>query len=376
MARLKVGLASLFAVLMLAVAPALAQAAEPYWTSNGKVLKEGVSETVKTAGTLTFNLAGVGSTVCKLTDKETIENPLGGGAGVDELTLFTLSGCKGKIPVCTTPADTVILKGTSWPTELIAGPPIRDQIPNLEFEFICTVSGKVIGVYGGELEPEVGASVLDFGPGSGVLENKANSKTATVSGTDKLTGPPGDTKIAAEEVEHEPHWYSNGKRIAENTPETVATHGTLTFHSSNASTLVCAITDQEVVENPLGGFAGIDEVTSFEAKSCKLSPVCPVKDKLVVAPVPGSLPWPSELLAGTPIRDEISGVEIEVKCVGPGGGVVTLTGTLTPEVGSSALVFGAGSGTLAGSNATTINITGSDALKGPPGDTKITAEDP
>ncbi len=371
----RVGAATLLALAMLAAMPALAQA-EPYWTSNGKVLKEGQSEPVKTAGALTFTLAGLGTVKCKLKDEELIENPLGAGAGTDVMTLFQLTGCTGKPPPCTTSAITAVLLSGSMTTELFGPPPIRDQIEGLELEFKCTKGGAHIGTYEGELEPEVGASVLTFGAGSGELEDPITKKGATVSGSDKLTGPPGDTKISAEEVEHEPHWYSNGKRIAENTPEKVATHGTLEFTASNSATLKCTVTDEEIVVNPLGGLAGTDEMTAYTASGCKLSPACPLKDKLVVQAEPGSLPWQSELLAGTPIRDEITGIAIELKCVGLKPASVTYTGTLTPEVGNSALVFGAGSGSLTGSNSTTATVSGSDALKGPPGDTKITAEDP
>jgi hypothetical protein len=374
MTALRASLASALALALISAAPALA--AEPYWTSNGKILKEGQTESVKTAGSLAFTITGGGSTStikCKVTDTEVIENPVGGGAGTDEMTTFSLTSCTGKPPPCTSAAVTAVVKGLPWITELFGPPPIRDAISGIEIEFKCTSGGAHVTTLEGELTPEVGASVLTFGAGSGALEDKAGGKKATVSGTDKMTGPPGDTKIAAEEVEHEPHWYSNGKRIAENTPENVTTTGTLEYHSSNAVTLICKVKDEEIVENPLGGLAGTDEMVSL-SQTCKINPACPKGDKLVV--VSTSLPWPSELIEGPPIRDEITGISVEVKCVGPKPSSVTYTGTLTPEVGSSTLVFGAGSGSLNGSNSTTATVTGTDKLKGPPGDTKITAEDP
>jgi hypothetical protein len=380
MTALKAGVASVLALAIVAVAPALANAAQPYWTSNGKILKEGQSETVKTAGSVAFTLTGVGASntiKCKLTDQEVIENPVGGGAGTDLMTAFQLTNCTGKPQPCTTSAITAVVTKLPWATELVAGPPIRDVIKGIEVEFKCTSSGGHVGTYEGELAPEVGASVLTFSPGSGQLEEPPlTGKTATLTGTDKLTGPPGDTKIAAEVVEHEPHWYSNGKRIAENTPETVASKGTLETHSSNGGTLTCKVTDTEIVENPLGGLAGIDEMTAFTYSGCKLAPACPKGDKLLVQAVPGSLPWSSKLLAGPPIRDEISGIAVELKCVGVTPASVTYTGALTPEVGSSALVFGAGSGLLSGSNSTKATVTGTDKLTGPAGDKVITAEDP
>ncbi len=231
----------------------------------------------------------------------------------------------------------------------------------------------------GTLTPEVGASTLNFGPGSGELENGNNSNTMTITGSDKLTDPTGDTKTGAEEVEHEPHWYSDGKRIAEGTPEHVVTSGTITMNttSSKATTVTCPWTDEEVVENPVGGGAGTDEVTELLTKGCKILPKCPTGTKLVVAAVPSSLSWPSELLAGPTIADEISGIAIEVKCEGIGGFALTYSGTLAPEVASSsALVFSVPSGLLLGSYSTTATLSGTDKLKGPTGDTKVTALDP
>lgn len=83
------------------ITPALAQAAFPHWYTcpPAKIIPEGVPTPLTTSGTLTFTVkenSGVTGYTgkCVLEDKETIENPVGGGAGEDEVTL--LSPCKGK----------------------------------------------------------------------------------------------------------------------------------------------------------------------------------------------------------------------------------------------------------------------------------------
>ena len=55
----------------------------------------------------------------------------------------------------------------------------------------------LLATYTGELTPAVGNSVLEFGVGSGELES--GTKKLTIGGSDKLTGPTGDTKITAKD---------------------------------------------------------------------------------------------------------------------------------------------------------------------------------
>lgn len=366
---------ALVSVLALGVAPAAAHAAEPYWTSNGKVIAEGVKETVKTSAAVGISLGTVGVLKCKLTDEEIIENPSGGAGGIDTLNTFTFTGCAGKVSGCSSSTDTIVSKGSPWATELLPGPPIRDRITGLELEVKCGLT--TVGVYSGELRPEVTtSSSLEFGPGAGALT--AGLKTLEINGADKMTGPAGDTKIGAEVVEHEPHWYSDGKRIAEGVPETVKTSGTLVLHTSDFRTVTCPIADTEIIENPSGGAAGIDEITMYSVdKLCKIAPACPTGTKLLVQAEPTSLPWSSELVDVPPIVDEITGIAIEVICKGTGGSSVTYSGTLSPEVlATSGLGFSATSGTLSGTNSTTATMSGTDKLNGPTGDTKVTALDP
>jgi len=166
------------------------------WFSNKKVLEPGVKEHVMTSGTLTAtsNVAEMlVKTKCKVADEEVIENPVGGGNGVDEMTSYNVTGCKAKPSPC--PGEPVEIKalGLPWQTHLIAGPPIRDVIEGMELEVLC--GGKPIALYSGTLSPLVGKSALEFDAGSGSLSGPAG--TTSLSGKDKLKGPPGDEKITA-----------------------------------------------------------------------------------------------------------------------------------------------------------------------------------
>jgi hypothetical protein len=195
-----------------------------------------------------------------------------------------------------------------------------------------------------------------------------------MTGTDKMTGPAGDTKIGAEEIAHQPHWYSNGKRIREGVLVTAKTSMAPVITTSDGRIVSsCKVADSETVVNPGGGGAGGDEVSAFNITCGKISPACPAGTKLHVQAL--GLPWTSQLVAGSPIDDEIRNMAIAVECVG--GLSVVYQGTLLPRVlSSTALDFSAGSGTLSGNNSTTATISGFDKLTGPVGDTKITALDP
>jgi hypothetical protein len=173
---------------------------EAHWYSNGRIITEGLAEPVSTKGSLTFLYVasapkGESAIKCKVKDKETIENPMGGGAGVDKLTEFALSACKAKPSPCSKGAKTEIVpRKLPWATHLIAGPPIRDVLERIEVEVKC--GGMPLATFTGSLVPTIGSSVLEFGGASGELKGPGGSKV-TVTGTDKLKGPKGDTKVTA-----------------------------------------------------------------------------------------------------------------------------------------------------------------------------------
>lgn len=178
---------------------------EPHWYSNGVLITEGTAEPVTTTGVLTFkSRGGEASIKCKVQDHENILNPFGGTAGTDEMTKFQLVGCVHSttgIAFCAA-GETLELNAGAlpWKTMLVAGPPIKDAIVGIEIRIECrNGSGvkKVVEVLHGSLTPSVGNSVLTFGAGSGELFNPSETIGTTVTGTDKLTGPPGDEVITA-----------------------------------------------------------------------------------------------------------------------------------------------------------------------------------
>ncbi len=165
-----------------------------HWFSNGKLLAEGERESVATSGSLAAQVAET-TTKCKVKDREIVENPKGGGAGVDEMTEYVLTGCVAKPSPCPAKVkEEIIARNLPWLTHLIQGPPIRDVIEGIELEVLC--GGSPVATFFGQLMPKVGKSTLEFGAGSGELEGPGGVK-ATFTGTDKLKGPPGDEKITA-----------------------------------------------------------------------------------------------------------------------------------------------------------------------------------
>jgi hypothetical protein len=177
-----------------------APGSEPHWYSDGEIIGDEPPVSVATHGTITLHaMAGALEVTCKVRDSDTIENPAGGGAGIDEMTSFVLSGCKAPASVCSHGEKLEVRADAPLSTRLLAGTPIRDEVAGIELKVICRKgsSETVLDVLTGSLTPEVGASILDFGAGSGELEESAGPDKATVTGTDKLKGPAGDRKITA-----------------------------------------------------------------------------------------------------------------------------------------------------------------------------------
>jgi hypothetical protein len=184
-----------------AATSATAQAAGPHWIWGPKKTEEipaGKAVPITTEGTLTFVVTPVSGkplkTKCNVVDRELIENPIGGGPGVDTMTSFSISGCTGKAACSTGALIAFQAAGLPWASELLPGPPIRDEIKGVEIQEQC--SGAVLSTYTGTWAPEVKGANLKFGPGSGVLEDALKNKLE-IKGNDKLLGPPPKTKIGA-----------------------------------------------------------------------------------------------------------------------------------------------------------------------------------
>lgn len=171
----------------------------------------------------------------------------------------------------------------------------------------------------------------------------------------------------------EPHWYKKLLPIGPG-PIPAATAGALTLNALSA-TITCKVKDTEEIWNPSSGGAGEDLMTAFTLTGCKnkvASAACP---KGMAEVLPNGLPWPSRLIEapGGVIEDEILKVRLLVRCVlGTVGD--EFEGTLSPEVGIGALIFGPGSGTLLDGGSNPLTVTGVDKLIAPKG--KVTAKNP
>ncbi len=158
-----------------------------------------------------------------------------------------------------------------------------------------------------------------------------------------------------------PHWFK-GKVELTSAPVTVTTAGNLTLIAAGA-TIKCKVNDAEEIWNPVGGGAGEDLMTAFNFSKCKVttgSSACPTKGFVEV--LPNGLNWPSQLLSGPPIRNEIQKVRIIIRCLA-GTPPDEFEGSLTPEVVKNKLVFGPGSGALTDPFSNTLEISGSDTMK-------------
>ena len=184
------GLAPLVAAIAFAVIPAAAQAS-PEWF-KGKTALTSSPITATTSGNLTFS--ALGSVIkCKVKDAEELWNS-SSLIGEDSMVAFTPSACKAKPPLasCGPGLAEVLANGLPWPSHLIPGPPIRDEIQKMRILIRCP--GTVGDEFEGSLSPEVAKGALIFGPGSGSLLDPSKNPL-TISGVDKLEAGPG--KISA-----------------------------------------------------------------------------------------------------------------------------------------------------------------------------------
>lgn len=200
----------LLAVMAFAMIPAAAQAQKKstHWYSNGTLIKAGTkvaitshsaSLTLKDTGTIALGL----TVTCVVDNKGFVENPKGGGDGIDSITSLTFSSCTTNEPGCTVTVTAVVPIKTG---------PIYEEPPGSGkfFDPIGPLSGTLFFAnnppptcplpatesYGGSI---VGSwvngnpSTIVFNATPGLTLDNGDSTTLT--GTITVKGPVGDERI-------------------------------------------------------------------------------------------------------------------------------------------------------------------------------------
>jgi hypothetical protein len=128
----------------------------------------------------------------------------------------------------------------------------------------------------------------------------------------------------------------NGKQHQEK----VLTKGVLTLSASELLLKIkCEVKDKGAIWNIAG--EGKDSIVEFANSNCVTNEgMCLTPE---IKAVQGSLPWPSHLIQGPPIRDVIEGIEVEIRCSGALADI--FEGTLEPEISETngTATFGTGS---------------------------------
>jgi hypothetical protein len=191
MRKLMILVAALAALGVVAVSASAASAA-PHWYVEGEAepIEEGVEVEVLTSSVelrLTDEKANAELT-CTVTDAGTVENPPGGGAGVDTITAFSNPECG--LNICLGTATT-LASGFPWHSELYVDEDgvIRDRIEGIVITIFC--DGGPIAQYSGTLTPRILGSNAIFDAGSGFLTSTGGTH-GVVNGTDHLEGVVGE----------------------------------------------------------------------------------------------------------------------------------------------------------------------------------------
>ena len=124
-------------IAAFAVAPAAARAEGPHWYRNGIPLPAGFPVKVELVGTLSIkdevNTSGEGlvprySIKCAAAGLETLENPVGGGPGIDKMTSLAFTVCASK-KACPAGVQVEAAAGAlPWNSEIVDEvPPVYDE---------------------------------------------------------------------------------------------------------------------------------------------------------------------------------------------------------------------------------------------------------
>jgi hypothetical protein len=151
------------------------------------------------------------------------------------------------------------------------------------------------------------------------------------------------------------HWYVNGVRLPETTPESgdsIMSWGYLTLENAKVGAVTCETIAGGDIANPVGGGAGKGIFDAFGFYDCQ-APICEAAKGLLEV-IPEKLRWSSVLIEEAGLfRDRIEGIVLSTICVG-GESNVEFHGALKPEFeGGTAkgaapaiLVFNTASGSL------------------------------
>jgi len=174
-----------------------------HWYQAGTILQAGHPQLLKTSGTMTVTLYGRESITCTLRDRETIENPVGGEAGVASVSEFTLKKCTViSLNICSR-GEKLELNPVNlpWTGALRTGPPITDELAGLQVNVECkrakTGTKRVYDVLTGTLNPEIARDALEFGGAAGELSETLGLGRGSITGTDTLKGPKHEAITAA-----------------------------------------------------------------------------------------------------------------------------------------------------------------------------------
>jgi hypothetical protein len=188
-------IAVLLTVSACAAEPVLAQPEDPHWLRNGTIIPVASPVSVDVHGSARIKIGGM-AVKCRAAGRMTVKNPANGGPGAGSVSAFALTACASKTAVC--PPSEMLEVATEklpWPTRLVPGTPIRDELIGAGFALQC--SGKLEERLRGMLLPEVGTSMLRFGAGSSELTSASGARVTIPTGRYLLVGSAAGEVITA-----------------------------------------------------------------------------------------------------------------------------------------------------------------------------------
>jgi hypothetical protein len=186
MRKLMILIAAVAALGVMSVSASAASAA-PHWYVEGEAepIEEGFPVEVSTSSeklVLEDTKSGAVLT-CAVEDMGTIVNPLGGGAGEDEVTSFVNSGCA--LTGCPAGAAHTLAENPHWHSVLFVDEEgnIRDEISGIDIRVFC--GAPEVGHYTGTLKPKIVGSDAVFDASAGFLMSTEGTK-GVVTGSDHI----------------------------------------------------------------------------------------------------------------------------------------------------------------------------------------------